>query len=97
MLYGSSTGTAVPNSPVTGSIGVKLPSVRPSALLVTQSLVMSHDGTTCCGSRPTATVRMILKVAGSITVTLALRLLGTYTNGLWFLTVALVLPAACSL
>ena len=35
-----------------GSIGVRLPSVRPSALLVTHSVLRSHDGTTCCGFDP---------------------------------------------
>ena len=49
MLYGSSTATALPALPVAGSIGVRLPSVRPSALFVTQSVFRSQDGTTCCG------------------------------------------------
>ena len=49
MLYGSSTVIALPGLPVFGSIGVRLPSVRPSALLVTHSVCRSHAGTTCCG------------------------------------------------
>src|SRR5262249_37420024 len=53
MLYGSSTGIAVPGLPVCGSIGVRLPSVRPSALFVTHNVFRSHDGTTCCGFTPT--------------------------------------------
>jgi hypothetical protein len=38
-----------------------------SALLVTQSVCMSHDGTTCCGLRPTLYLSMTVKVLGSIT------------------------------
>src|SRR5205085_10249952 len=54
MLYGSSTGTAGPDGlAVVGSIGVRLPSVRPSALLATHSVCRFQDGTTCCGLRPT--------------------------------------------
>src|SRR5690348_13193743 len=53
MLYGSSTLTGVPGLPVIGSIGVRLPLVVFSALLATQSVFRSHDGTTCCGFRPT--------------------------------------------
>ena len=50
-----------------GSIGVRLPSVRPSALLATHSVCRSHDGTTCCGLRPTLNVSTTFIVAGSIT------------------------------
>jgi hypothetical protein len=53
MLYGSSTMIDLPGLPVFGSIGVRLPSVRPSALLVTHSVRKSHDGTMCCGPMPT--------------------------------------------
>ena len=69
MLYGSSTAIAVPGLAGLGSIGVRLPSVRPSALLATQSVRRSHDGTTCCGLRPTLKVSTTLSVAGSITET----------------------------
>ena len=56
MLYGSSTGMDLPGRPVFGSIGVRLPSVRPSALLVTHSVLRSYEGTTCCGLWPTLKV-----------------------------------------
>ena len=67
MLYGSSTAIALPGLPVFGSIGVRLPLVVFSALLATQSVFRSHDGTTCCGLRPTLNLSTTLKVAGSIT------------------------------
>ncbi len=69
MLYGSSTGIDLPGLPVSGSIGVRLPSVRPSALFPTHSVRKSQDGTTCCGLMPTLKVSTTLSVAGSITVT----------------------------
>src|SRR5882672_2017452 len=69
MLYGSSTSTALPGLPVFGSIGVSVPSVRPSALLVTHSVVRSHDGTMCCGLMPTLNLSITFIVAGSITYT----------------------------
>ncbi len=67
MLYGSSTITAWPGLPVFGSIGVRLPSVRPSALLVTHSVRRSHDGTMCCGPMPTLKRSTTFIAAGSIT------------------------------
>src|SRR4051812_13970897 len=72
-LYGSLTGTAFPNFPVLGLIGVR---ESPSSLF-THRVFRSHDGTTCCGSAPTGTVRSTLKVFGSITVTVLLLELGT--------------------
>ena len=63
--------------PVSGSIGVRLPSVRPSALLVTQSVFRSHDGTTCWGSMPTGNVSTTCIVAGSITDTVRAERFGT--------------------
>src|SRR5436190_15689591 len=81
MLYGSSTATSGPRRfPVVGSIGVNVPSVRPSALLVTQSVFRSHDGTTCCGLSPTSMVSTTRRVAGSITDTLFDFRFGTYTR-----------------
>ena len=77
MLYGSSTGIALPGLPVRGSMGVRLPSVRPSALLVTQRVLRSHDGTTCCGLMPTLKRSTTLRVAGSITQTSFDERLGT--------------------
>ena len=77
MLYGSSTTTDCPGLPVFGSIGVSVPSVVPSALLVTHSVVRSHDGTTCCGLRPTLNVSTTCIVAGSITDTVLPARLGT--------------------
>ena len=53
MLYGSSTGIALPALPVRGSTGVTLPTFVFSALFATHSVRMSHDGTTCCGFKPT--------------------------------------------
>ena len=67
MLYGSSTGIGLPGLPVSGSIGVRLPLVVSSALLVTQSVFRSQAGTTCCGLRPTRKRSMTVKVAGSMT------------------------------
>ena len=63
--------------PVFGSIGVMVPSVRPSALLVTQSVRRSYDGTTCCGLTPTGIVSTTFIVDGSITDTLFDWRLGT--------------------
>src|SRR5438128_2063336 len=77
MLYGSSTEIGAPGLPVLGSIGVRVPSARPSALFVTQSVFRSYDGTTCCGLSPTANVSTTFCVAGSITETLFERRLGT--------------------
>ena len=72
-LYGSSTRTGAPLSPVSGSIGVRL---FPE-LFATHSVFMSYDGTTCCGTRPVLNVRTTSYVLGSITVTLAPSELGT--------------------
>ena len=58
-------------------MGVRLPSVRPSALLVTQSVRKSQDGTMCCGLMPTLNLSTTFIVTGSITVTLLERRLGT--------------------
>jgi hypothetical protein len=69
MLYGSSTGMGFPGLPVRGSIGVRLPSVRPSALFVTQSVVRSYAGTTCCGLIPTGNSSVTRIVMGSMTLT----------------------------
>ncbi len=67
MLYGSSTLIALPGLPVRGSIGVRLPSVGPSALLVTHSVRRSHDGTMCCGPSPTLNRSITFISCGSIT------------------------------
>jgi hypothetical protein len=67
MLYGSSTAMDLPGFPVTGSMGVRLPSVRPSALLVTQSVLRSYEGTMCWGLMPTRKRSTTLSVVGSIT------------------------------
>ncbi len=67
MLYGSSTAMFFPGLPVAGSTGVSVPSVRPSALLVTHSVFRSHDGTTCCGLSPTRNRSTTVIVAGSMT------------------------------
>src|SRR5262245_27964598 len=80
MLYGSSTATGRPGFPVVGSMGVRLPSVRPSALLVTQSVLRSHEGTTCWGLTPTLNRSITFMVAGSITYTSFALTLGTYTR-----------------
>src|SRR5207247_10008627 len=77
MLYGSSTLMALPGFPVVGSMGVRLPSVRPSALLVTHRVFRSWEGTTCCGLIPTLKRSTIFRVAGSITYTSLDLLLGT--------------------
>ena len=77
MLYGSSTAIDLPGLPVLGSIGVRLPSVRPSALLATQSVRRSQDGTTCCGLTPTLKVSITFSVSGSITETVLAARLGT--------------------
>src|SRR5215471_10007367 len=65
--------------PVAGSTGVRLPSVRPSALLVTQSVFRSHDGTTCWGFTPTRKRSTTLNATGSITYTSFDFRFGTYT------------------
>ena len=67
MLYGSSTAIGLPGLPDLGSTGVRLPLVVFSALFATHSVRRSHDGTTCCGLRPTLNLSTSLKVAGSIT------------------------------
>src|SRR5690242_7921785 len=72
---------ALPGLPVVGSMGVRLPSVRPSALLVTQSVLRSHEGTTCCGPIPTRNRSTTLRVCGSMTYTSCDCRLGTYTRG----------------
>ena len=69
MLYGSSTGIALPALPVAGSTGVRLPDFVFSALFATQSVRMSHDGTTCCGLSPTPNLPTTVSVAGSMTQT----------------------------
>src|SRR5512144_857772 len=69
MLYGSSTAIALPGLPVAGSIGIRLPSLRPSALFATHSVRRSHDGTTCCGLMPTLNLSTTVFVAWSITDT----------------------------
>src|SRR5215472_9871464 len=97
MLYGSSTATAGPGLPVTGSIGVSVPSVRCSALLVTHSVVRSHDGTTCCGFTPTGNRSTTLSVVGSITLTSLDWRFGTYTRGSALATAGLSLSAVVSL
>src|SRR5262249_51432717 len=97
MLYGSSTATAGPGLPVSGSIGVSVPSVRCSALLVTHSVVRSQDGTTCWGFTPTENRSTALRVAGSITVTSLDCRLGTYTRGKALAAAGLSLSAVVSL
>jgi len=59
----------LPGLPVVGSMGVRVPSVRPSALLVTHRVLRSHEGTTCCGFTPTGKRSTTFMVAGSITET----------------------------
>src|SRR3954470_11697510 len=76
MLYGSWTGIRGPFAPVVGSIGV---TVLPTSS-VAYSVRMSHDGTTCCSSRPAGNRPTTAKVAGSISQTSPL-LCGTYTMG----------------
>src|SRR5882762_4098427 len=80
MLYGSSTAIDAPGLPVFGSIGVSEPLVVPSALLVTQSVFRSQDGTMCWGLIPTGKVSTICMVAGSMTDTVLAARLGTYTR-----------------
>ena len=41
---------------------------------------MSHDGVMCWGSTPTCSVRITLKVFGSMTLTVPVSLFGTYTR-----------------
>ncbi len=72
-LYGSLTGTGVPNSPVAGLIGV---SALPWSLF-THSVRRSQDGTTCSGDAGTRTVRITLPVRGSMIDTVLERLFGT--------------------
>src|SRR6266851_5462659 len=72
---------ALPGLPVVGSMGVRLPSLRPSALFVTQSVLRSHEGTTCCGPIPTRNRSTTLRVCGSMTYTSCDCRLGTYTRG----------------
>src|SRR5262249_24403764 len=81
MLYGSSTATGGPGLPVSGSIGVRGPSVRCPGLVVTHRVVSAHDGTTCWGFTPTGNRSTTLSVAGSITVTSLDCRFGTYTRG----------------
>src|SRR5690349_9896924 len=69
MLYGSWTGTSLPGLPVLGPIGVRVPMLVRSALLVTQSVCISHEATTSCGLRPTLYLSMTLYVFGSMTYT----------------------------
>src|SRR5439155_26460340 len=97
MLYGSSTAIDLPALPVSGSIGVKLPSVRPSALFATHSVFRSHAGTTCCGLTPTLNVSTTFSVAGSMTDTLLSTRFGTYTRSSAPLTFGLKRLAATSL
>src|SRR3954470_2838632 len=81
MLYGSSTGIALPALPVAGSIGIRLPLFVFSALFATHSVRKSHDGTTCCGFNPTLILPTTVNVAGSITYTSFDWMCGTYTRG----------------
>jgi hypothetical protein len=97
MLYGSSTSIGVPGLPVFGSIGVRLPLVVRSALLVTHNVCRSQEGTTCWGLRPTLNRSTTLKVAGSITYTLFDCTCGTYTSSLCPATALLSLPEVVSL
>src|SRR5215831_1215897 len=97
MLYGSSTATALPGLPVAGSMGVRLPSVRPSALLVTHSVLRSQEGTMCWGLMPTLNRSTTLKVAGSITYTSLDLRLGTYTRDSALATAGLILSGRVSL
>src|SRR4051812_4790195 len=69
MLYGSCTTIALPGLPVFGSIGVSVPLVVRSALLVTHKVCRSQDGTMCCGLKPTLYLSITLKVEGSMTYT----------------------------
>src|SRR2546430_4943049 len=75
-LYGSSTFTGAPNAPVAASIGVSQPLVS----LLTHNVRRSHDGTTCSGPTGTRCVSITFMVAGSITETVLLAWLGTYTR-----------------
>lgn len=75
-LYGSCTSTVLPALPVLGSMGVR---VLPRSLL-TQSVFMSQEGTTCWGWAPTLIVSMTSYVFGSITETVLELVLGTYTR-----------------
>ena len=59
-----------------GSIGV---SVLPRSLL-THRVLRSHEGVTCCGSRPTAKCRMIVALCWSMTSTVPDWEFGTYTR-----------------
>ena len=47
--------------------GVRVPSVRHSALLVTHNVVRAHEGTTCWGFLPTLKWSTTVRVLGSIT------------------------------
>src|ERR1700704_3374749 len=96
MLYGSSTATGGPGLPVTGSIGVSVPSVRCSALLVTHRVVRSQEGTTCCGFTPTGNLSTTLSVAGSITGTSLDLRFGTYPRASALATAELSLSAVVS-
>jgi hypothetical protein len=97
MLYGSSTGIALPGLPVFGSIGIRLPSLRPSAVFATQSVFMSHDGTMWCGLMPTLNLSTTCSVAGSMTHTSFDFTCGTYTRSRSLATAGSTLPATCSL
>src|SRR5690242_968738 len=97
MLYGSSTATLGPGLPVRASIGVSVPSGRPSALLVTHKVVRSQEGTTCWGLVPTLKRSMIFIVAGSMTYTSFDFRCGTYTREGRSATAGLSLPAVVSL
>ena len=94
MLYGSSTAMALPGLPVAGSIGVRLPSVRPSALLVIHRVLRSQDGTTCWGFTPTLNRSTTFMVAGSMTWTSFDLTLGTYTRGSAPTTAGLIRPVS---
>jgi hypothetical protein len=61
--------------PVFGSIGTRPP--VGTRLEATYNVWRSYDGTTCCGSGPPANVSITLYVAGSITWTSSLWVLGT--------------------
>jgi hypothetical protein len=62
-------------------------------LSLTQSVLKSQDGTTCCGCAGTAKVRTILYVLGSMTSTELLPRFGTYTRGFARRVTAVSIPA----
>src|ERR1700746_2111979 len=91
-LYGSATATGEPARPVRGSMGVSLP----PTVLFTHSTEPSQDGVTWLGPIPTSNVVMTRWVRGSISVTVLLRLFGTYTRTLSRAQRGFILPGAIS-